>query len=274
MCSLYVPCLCAFFMSCFNVLFVFSLFMHSFYVFFLWALYICSFYALFLCALSMCSFDAVILCGFWIHSFYALSVFAIVMCCLYSLFSCALFICSFYTHPLCSLFMCSFGVLLLCSLFIVHAKKVLMHTSKYGRWQDGGPVKEVKFIWSQSKIPWGKDINWCCFWYFMCVRQNSFETMVKYDLKIRNFFNISDDQLDSDVLALPNHYQFCGETILRKLLIGRGITIQHYQFRDSMHSICKVGIQSRRKCRLKEGYITQKRANHLWHIDTNHKLVE
>ena len=98
--------------------------------------------------------------------------------------------------------------------------------------------------------------------------------MVEYDLKIRNFFNISDEQLDSDVLALPNHYQFCGETILRKLLIGRGITIQHYQFRDSMHSICKVGIQSRRKCRLKEGYITQKRANHLWHIDTNHKLVE
>ena len=30
--------------------------------------------------------------------------------------------------------------------------------------------------------------------------------MVEYGLKIRNFFNIYDDQLDSDVLALTNDY--------------------------------------------------------------------
>ena len=52
--------------------------------------------------------------------------------------------------------------------------------------------------------------------------------MVEYGLTIRNFPNISDDQLDSDVLALTNNYPFCGETILRELLKGRGIIIQRY----------------------------------------------
>ena len=45
--------------------------------------------------------------------------------------------------------------------------------------------------------------------------------MVEYGLKIRNFFNIYDDQLDSDVLALTNDYSFYGETDLREFLKGR-----------------------------------------------------
>ena len=45
--------------------------------------------------------------------------------------------------------------------------------------------------------------------------------MVEHGLKIRNFFNIYDDQLDSDVLALTNDYSFYGETDLREFLKGR-----------------------------------------------------
>ena len=52
--------------------------------------------------------------------------------------------------------------------------------------------------------------------------------MVEYGLKMRNFSSISDDQLDSDVLALTNDYPFCGRTILRELLKGREIIIQRY----------------------------------------------
>ena len=100
--------------------------------------------------------------------------------------------------------------------------------------------------------------------------------MVEYGLKIRNSSNISDDQLDSDVLALTNDYPFCGETILRELLKGRGIIIQRYRFRDSMHRASEVGIQSRRKGRLKRRVCVHnvKGANHLWYIDTKHKLVK
>ena len=40
--------------------------------------------------------------------------------------------------------------------------------------------------------------------------------VVEYGLKIRNFSNISDGQLGSDVLALTNDYPFCGETFERE----------------------------------------------------------
>ena len=52
--------------------------------------------------------------------------------------------------------------------------------------------------------------------------------MVEYDLKIRNFSNISDDQLVCDVSALTNDYLFCDENILRELSKGREIIIQRY----------------------------------------------
>ena len=70
-------------------------------------------------------------------------------------------------------------------------------------------------------------------------------------LKNQDFSNISDNQLDSDVLILTNNYPFCSETILRELLKGTRIIIQRYRFRDSMHRVNEVGIQFRRKGRLK-----------------------
>ena len=109
----------------------------------------------------------------------------------------------------------------------------------------------------------------------LCVSEGTnLRRMVEYGLKIRDFSNISDDQLDSHVLALTNDYPFCDETILREVLKGRGIIIQRYRFRDSMHRVSEAGIQSRRKGRLKRRVYNVKGANHLWHIDTNHKLVK
>ena len=120
---------------------------------------------------------------------------------------------------------------------------------------DGFSVKEMSNIFCVSEI-------------------TVLRRMVGYGLKIRDFSTISYDQLDFHVLALRNDYPFCGETILRELLKGRRIIIQRYRFRDSMHRINEAGIQSRRKGRLKRRVYNVKGANHLWHIDTNHKLVK
>ena len=77
----------------------------------------------------------------------------------------------------------------------------------------------------------------------LCVSERTvLRRMVEYGSRIRDFSNISDDQLDSHVLALTNNYPFCGETILRELLKGRGIIIQRYRFRDSMHRVSEVSI--------------------------------
>ena len=90
----------------------------------------------------------------------------------------------------------------------------------------------------------------------LCVLERTvLRRMGEYGLKIRDFSNISDDQLDSHVLALTNDYPFCGETILRELLKGREIIIQCYRFRDSMHRVAKLVFSLEGKVDLKEGYI-------------------
>ena len=50
--------------------------------------------------------------------------------------------------------------------------------------------------------------------------------MAEYDLKIRDFSRVSDNQLDLEVLALTNDYPFCGEIMLRELLKDRGFNVE------------------------------------------------
>ena len=38
-----------------------------------------------------------------------------------------------------------------------------------------------------------------------------YRRMTEYDLKIRDFSRVSDNQLDLEVLALTNDYPFCGK---------------------------------------------------------------
>ena len=53
-----------------------------------------------------------------------------------------------------------------------------------------------------------------------------YRRMAEYDLKIRDFSRVSDNQLDLEVLALTNDYPFCGEIMLRELLKDRGFNVE------------------------------------------------
>ena len=101
-----------------------------------------------------------------------------------------------------------------------------------------------------------------------------YRRMTEYDLKIRDFSRMSDNQLDLEVLALTNDYPFCGEIMLRELLKGRGFNVERCRLRDSIHRVNDIGVQARKKGRLKRRVYNVKGANHLWHIDTNHKLIK
>ena len=82
--------------------------------------------------------------------------------------------------------------------------------------------------------------------------------MTAYDLKIRDFSRVSDNQLDIEVLALTNDYPFCGEMMLRKLLKHGDFNVERYLPRDSIHSVNDFGVQARKKGGLREGFITLK----------------
>lgn len=64
----------------------------------------------------------------------------------------------------------------------------------------------------------------------VCVSERTiFRRMLKYDLKAKDFPEITVNQFDSDVLSLANDFPFCGETMLRELLKGRIINDQRYR---------------------------------------------
>ena len=254
--------------------------MHSLYSLFSCALFMFSFCALFLCALCICSFHVLFLCTLFMRSlyslFYALFSYAIFMCSFHKSLEILRMHKKYYctqtnmaddkmddvlkklglsdhrarfvekkisTDIVCYLSIEDFLKLGLtdrntmislrieCSIFGLCTPLRAVGTNKFvipkilieNLIDDGFSVKEMSNI--------------------LCVSERTvLRRMVEYGLKIRNFSNISDDQLDSHVLALTNDYPFCGETILRELLKGRGIIIQRYRFRDTMHRVSEVGI--------------------------------
>ena len=85
-----------------------------------------------------------------------------------------------------------------------------------------------------------------------------YRRMTAYDLKIRDFSRVSDNQLDIEVLALKNDYPLCGEMMLRKLLKHGDFNVERYLPRDSIHRVNDFGVQARKKGGLREGFITLK----------------
>lgn len=63
------------------------------------------------------------------------------------------------------------------------------------------------------------------------------------------------------------------ENMLRQMLIAQGIRIQRWRLRDSIHRMDTFGVRARKTGRLQRRVYNVMGPNHLWHIDTNQKLV-
>ena len=135
-----------------------------------------------------------------------------------------------------------------CSTFGSYTPKRCCHTSKCvipkifleNLIQEGFTVREISAIAGVSE-------------------RTIYRRMTEYDLKIRDFSKVSDNQLDLEVLALTNDYPFCGEIMLRELLKGRGFNVERYRLRDSIHRVNGFGTQTKKKKGgLREGFIMLK----------------
>lgn len=100
-----------------------------------------------------------------------------------------------------------------------------------------------------------------------------YRRMVEYDLKKQKFSKINDSDLDLAVLDTIKRFPNCGEIIVKEILKNRGIVVQRFRLRDSIHRVDKCGVQERSRGRLKRRTYNVKAPNHLWHIDTSHKLI-
>lgn len=100
-----------------------------------------------------------------------------------------------------------------------------------------------------------------------------YRRMQSYGLSSLDFSDIRDDELDRHTADLSKDFPFCGEGMMKFLLQGRGIKVQRMRLRDSIHRVDEEGVKERKKGRLQRRVYNVQGPNHLWHVDTNHKLV-
>ena len=92
-----------------------------------------------------------------------------------------------------------------------------------------------------------------------------------YGLSKMEFSDISDDHLDRQIKEITQEFPHSGEGLVKQLLLVRNIKVQ--RLRDSLHRVDSEGIAQRSRGRLHRRTYHVQGPNHLWHIDTNHKLI-
>ena len=80
-----------------------------------------------------------------------------------------------------------------------------------------------------------------------------YRRMRSYGLSKLDFSEISDQQLDNNVSQIANDFPFCGESMIKQLLRGKGIKVQRWRMRDSIHRVDSQGVENRKKI----GYIAE-----------------
>lgn len=101
-----------------------------------------------------------------------------------------------------------------------------------------------------------------------------YRRMEDYGLSKHKFSEINEEDLDILLIRLVEEFPHCGEVMLRELLKERSIKITRQTLRDSLNRIDENGsLKMRKKKSLHRRVYSVQGPNHLWHLDTNHKLV-
>ncbi|CAC5358400.1 unnamed protein product [Mytilus coruscus] len=100
-----------------------------------------------------------------------------------------------------------------------------------------------------------------------------YRRMSQLGLSKMNFTQIDDSDLDLTLGQIMKEFLLCGETLLQQMLLLKGIRVQRWRPRECIHRLDTDGVQARRTSRLHRRVYNVMGPNHLWQIDTNHKLV-
>ena len=88
-----------------------------------------------------------------------------------------------------------------------------------------------------------------------------------------SFSNISDSDLDQTINAILHLTPHSGESYIMGSLKGRGVHVQRYRVRESLRRVDPIGRSMRRRYAICRRVYNVRGPNHLWHIDSNHKLI-
>ena len=95
----------------------------------------------------------------------------------------------------------------------------------------------------------------------------------KQEYGITDYTEIREDELEWNVRDILQLTPFSGETYVQGALRARGIYIQRWKIRDALQQIDPVSRALRRRYAIRRRIYNVSKPNHLWHIDSNHKLI-
>ena len=108
---------------------------------------------------------------------------------------------------------------------------------------------------------------------FGCCRRTVERIMKRYNVSVRNYALISDQELDTRVQEISSLFPNCGEKTVSARLKSSGIVVRRESVRDSLRHVDPIGVISRRRNVLHCRQYNVKSPNALWHIDGFHKLI-
>ena len=102
-----------------------------------------------------------------------------------------------------------------------------------------------------------------------------YHCMASYGLRKHTFSTISDHALD-ELVGQSTYKDFpnCGENMISQLLHGKGVIVQIFRLRESLHKVDEAGILYRSRGRLNRCVYNVKGANHLWHVGGNVGIMD
>ena len=87
------------------------------------------------------------------------------------------------------------------------------------------------------------------------------------------YSDVTGQELEWNIRDILKLTPFSGETCIRGALPARGIYIQRWKVREALETIDPVNRATRRRYSIQRRLYNVRKPNHLWHIDSNHKLI-
>ena len=116
-------------------------------------------------------------------------------------------------------------------------------------------------------------MSWCKIAEFLGVSERTLQRR-RIDFNISpTFCEISDNDLDAQVREILHLTPNSGESYVMGGLKGRHISVQRCKVQASLKRIDPIGRSVRRRYPISHRVYNVHGANHLWHIDPNHKLI-
>jgi hypothetical protein len=116
-------------------------------------------------------------------------------------------------------------------------------------------------------------LKWCSIAELLGVSERTLQRQrIEFGIE-PNFSEISDHELDNHIREILQLTPYSGESYVRGGLKGRQVNVQRRRVRASIQRVDPIGRSIRKRYAICHRVYNVRGPNHLWHIDSNHKLI-